>query len=221
MESIKLALKELINNHSVGGHDYDHFLAVEAHALKALEYESLDETTKLQIRLASLLHDADEPKMFNTNNNSNARMLLHMGHFDDTFIEGVIDMINLVSCSKNGDQPVPFRWMAIPRDCDRLEALGEVGIQRCIDYNNHIKMPKHCSDTIRATTIDDVLRCATSERFKAYMNGRPSASMIDHFYDKLLHIGRPQALVSQNAYILEEAHRRNAIMAQFVVDYWN
>lgn len=221
MESIKNALKELMNHHSVGGHNYDHFLAVEDHALKALKCESLDERTKLQIRLASLLHDADEPKMFKTNNNDNARTLLYLGHFDDNFIEGVIEMINLVSCSKNGDNPVPIHWMAIPRDCDRLEAIGEVGIQRCIEYNNHIKMPKHCSETPRANTIEEVFLCATFDRFKAYMNGQPSASMIDHFYDKLLHIGKASALVSQNKYILEEANRRTDVMAEFVVDYWS
>lgn len=220
MDVIKTGLYALMATHAVGGHNYDHCLLVEAHALQALEWEKLDAQTRLQIQLASLLHDVDDPKMFNTTNYSNARGLLKLGNFDDSFIEGIIEMIDLVSCSKNGSNTVPQRWMAIPHDCDRLEAIGVIGIRRCIEYNDHIKMPKHGIDTPRATTLEEVLNYATSERFRAYMNGRSSTSMIDHFYDKLLHIGQPHALVSQNRYILEEAERRNAIMAQYVVDYW-
>lgn len=220
---IELELQELMKNSNVGGHGIDHFIDVADHATLAVQYENLDEQTKLQIILAALLHDADEKKLFTTKNNSNARTILDkVIDFPnkDTFIEDIIDMINLVSCSEHGDDEVPHPWMAIPRDCDRLTAIGEIGIKRCKEFTDHIKNPYHTDDTPRATSVEEVLANATYERFVGYKSGVPSTSMIDHYYDKLLHIGRPECLRSQNKYILEEANRRNGLMATFVVDYW-
>ena len=132
----------------------------------------------------------------------------------------IIEMIDLVSCSKNGDSEPPEPWMAIPRDCDRLEAIGQIGIDRCREFTIHKKAPFHTETTPRAQTIEDVWKAATPERFDAYMKGVNSISMIDHYYDKLLHIGRPEKLRSQNPYILRQAAKRNDVMASFVVDYW-
>ncbi|CAK7994550.1 Hypothetical protein POVR1_LOCUS74 [uncultured virus] len=53
-----------------------------------------------------------------------------------------------------------------------------------------------------------------------YSQGEKSQSMIDHYYDKLLHIGQPRALKSQNSYILLEAEKRNHQMIEYVLTYW-
>lgn len=100
---------------------------------------------------------------------------------------------------------------------EKLESNGVWNIIRCAQ---HCKRPLHDSNTLRARTIEEVLKLATQERFNLYKNGKSSPTMIDHYYDKLLHIGPPQCLKSQNKYILQEANRRNAIMATFVVEYW-
>ena len=144
--------------------------------------------------------------------------LIHISQ--EEFIQGIIDMISLVSCSENGDSEPPFPWMAIPRDCDRLEAIGEIGIKRCKDFMVEKKGLFHTDNTPIATTKQEVELAANPERFKAYMRGVKSASMIDHYYDKLLHIGKPECLRSQNPYILQEASRRNGVMTNYVIDYW-
>ena len=237
---IILELNELMNGVNVAGHNYDHFIAVRDHAIEALKHEIISDRKKLQVELAALLHDVDDRKLFPNNkvsqsdsrksqpydreDNVNARMILEKSIKNiedaDEFIEGIIVLINLVACSKNGDSEPPKPWMAIPRDCDRLEAIGQIGIDRCRDLCIQKKYPFHLDSTPRAYDHQHVLEAATSDRFNAYMKGTLSVSMIDHYYDKLLHIGNAKSLRSQNPYILEEAARRNDSMVQFVIDYW-
>lgn len=240
-------LRDLMKDHDVGGHGMDHMLFVAEHAEEALNHENLPEDTKLQIYLAALLHDADDHKIFkNSHNYSNARNILNrvitiddiallyreklekeddyhnnknacLEGYREDFINFTIEMIELVSCSKNRDSDPPHPWMAIPRDCDRLEAIGEIGIKRCKEVTEHFKSPYHTDNTARVYTEEELWKVATPERFANY---KSSPSMIDHYYDKLLHIGDPERLKSQNYYILKEAKRRNRVMVDFVLNYW-
>lgn len=219
-------LKILMKNHDVGGHGLDHFFAVANHAIKALEYETLSNENKCQVELAALLHDVDDRKIFPKSvNYQNARQILNKVCMDiedkDNFIDKIIEMINLVSCSENGDSEPPIPWMAIPRDCDRLEAIGQIGIDRCKAFTIHNKSPFHLESTHRAYSLEEVMVCASPERFANYIREGKSLSMIDHYYDKLLHIGHPERLRSQNVYILNEATKRNNTMIEFVIQYWN
>lgn len=211
----------------VGGHDISHFEAVRDHAIHAVKYESqLSQRQKFQIELAAFLHDVDDEKLFGRSalkNYRNARKILSCIDIEnkEEFVEGIIEMIALVSCSENGDSEPSQSWMAIPRDCDRLEAIGEIGIQRCLEFTKHKQSPFHVDTTLRALNREEVWAAATKERFDNYIRGVKSISMIDHYYDKLLHIGQSQRLRSQNPYILQEANKRIDIMVQYVVDYWN
>lgn len=239
-------MKQLMTGHDVAGHGVDHMIAVADHAVKALEHEDLHNYIKVRVELAALYHDIDDPKIFKDSKNyENARRLLGEiltpDVIDDFYIEEcnsirnhtlskirycsyfidmIIDMIDLVSCSKNGDKEPPFPYMAIPRDCDRLEAIGQIGIDRCLEFTKSKGTPFHIDTTPRTFTDEEVKLAATRERFMAYMNGSQSLSMIDHYYDKLLHIGAPECLRSKNSYILKEAAARNQIMTQYVINYW-
>lgn len=226
---VQFELQSLIYGVNVAAHDYDHFIAVWNHSIEALKHEQLPERVKLQVELAALLHDADDKKLFPRKDTvrpyNNARTILEKTTKEvdnqDEFIQGIIDMISLVSFSENGDSEPPQPWMAIPRDCDRLEAIGEIGIKRCKDFIVEKKGLFHTPNTPIATTKHELEIAADPARFKAYMSGARSSSMIDHYYDKLLHIGKPECLRSQNPYILQEAARRNDVMTNFVIDYWS
>jgi len=219
---VEVMLRAIMVGHDVGGHGFDHFIAVANHAVAALKYETLSSRKKLEVELAALLHDVDDSKIFpDSMGYQNARSILEKIDVcdKDELIENVIAMIDLVSCSKNGDREPPEPYMAIPRDCDWLEAIGQIGIDRCREFTIYKQAPFHVDSTPRAYTEEQVWMAATPERFTAYMNGAKSASMIDHYYDKLLHIGKPVHLRSQNPYILEEAVRRNHIMVEFIINY--
>lgn len=225
MQKIQQKLQDLLNSHGTGGHGIDHMIAVMEHAKKAVSLEELPEIIKEQIILAALLHDADDIKIFPKSiGYQNAKSLLssyvdeveHVGD-RESFIDDVIKLIDLVSCSKNGDSEPPCPWMAIPRDCDRLEAIGEIGIRRCDEYSAAVGAPDYVHETIKVNTEEELWMVATPERFKNY---KKSISKIDHYYDKLLHIGNPSCLKSQNVYILEEAGRRNRTMIDYVLNFW-
>jgi len=214
-------VSDLMTGRHVGGHGIDHFVAVQDHAIRAVAClgDSIEDELKQAIVMAAFLHDIDDPKIFKDScDNCNARAV--MARIDPSLTETVVEMINLVSCSHNGNDDVKYPYMAIPRDCDRLEAIGEIGIKRCREYAQHIGNPRHLDSTPRAYTVEDLELIATPERFQAYANGAKSVSEIDHYYDKLLHIGKPECLKSNNPYILEEAARRHQVMVDYVLEYW-
>lgn len=189
----------------------DHCRAVADHAAKALEYENLTPRKRLCAELAALLHDLDNKQYFpESTNNQNTRSLLRtvitIDNLDD-FIEEVVALINLMYC----DNEEASRWMYISRDCDCLETL-----------NHRISISKtlHGLATERAYSVEEVSRIATPERFNNYLTTQRSNSVIDHCYDRLLHLAQPGILKSQNAYIITEANKRVDTIKQAIVSYW-
>ncbi|CAK7994551.1 Hypothetical protein POVR1_LOCUS75 [uncultured virus] len=123
IQAAEIHLQTLLVDRDVAGHGFGHMKTVADHAMKALEVETISPSEKLAVSLAALLHDADDEKIFpGSVDNENARKILTtIGAAD---VELIVEMINLVSCSKNGDTDPPKPFMAIPRDCDKAELIG-------------------------------------------------------------------------------------------------
>lgn len=174
-------------------HGIRHADRVMRHASRACRADSVDGITMsddevLAIKLAALLHDADDRKYFSHNNFENARAIMHVVCPDLEPL--VIQMIGYVSSSKNGDDiPKECRgreWMLYPRWSDRLEAIGWIGVVRAWEYSLEMKRPLFTNKTPKAKNVIGLKEIASEKRYLAY-NGR-SASMIDHYYDKLLRL---------------------------------
>lgn len=212
-------LKTILEKNNVcKSHGINHAISVMEHSKKSIEYENnLTEIEKEAIIIASLLHDADDKKFFpNNNDNENTRFILN--DKSQEFINLVVKMIDLVSASKNKDN-IPEdiknkKWMLIPRYCDRLEAIGYIGILRCYQYNQTSNKPLYTQNTQKATNIEEVYKIATIERYNKY-NGI-SESMIDHYYDKLL---RTHLFQIDNKYLLDEAQKRQNVLVDFVIEF--
>ena len=223
-----LRMDALMASHEGSGHGTRHCLRVAEHARLAVDHENcITNDTRAAVIMAALLHEVDDDKYFATENYQNARDILeeimHLGQIlESTWGQLVIEMISLVSCSKNGNSVVEPRWKLIPRDCDRLEAIGAEGIRRCWQYSQSIGRPLFLPETARAANVSDLSAIVTKERFSNYATSRArantygSATMIDHYYDKLLHY-TPDTMLSNNSYVKEEAERRAAIMVDFVL----
>jgi len=203
-------------------HGLGHCLIVLGNMEKAIA--SADERTKkllspqmiVSLKMAALLHEADDHKYFKTENFSNAKDILQEVLPEDAnktkIISDVAEMISYVSASVNGNT-VPevaktnptYLW---PRFCDRLEAIGVIGAVRCYQYNRETSAPFSTESTPRPTNEKELWAMVTAERWLNYQQTGNSASMMDHFYDKLLHIAYFDQDVVQNSFLVEEASAR-------------
>ena len=164
------------------GHDLNHSIRVYKNAMFITEkYPNAD---RLVVALAALLHDVDDHKLFNTENNENARSFLKMymaaddkdndaEYINAEKIEKICTAINSVSFSKNkGLRPDSIEG-CIVQDADRLDALGAIGIARTFAYGG-----KH---------------------------GRSIEESAEHFYEKLLLL-KDQMNTEEAQRIAEERH---------------
>jgi len=166
---------------------------------------SLTEVHSDIIVAAALLHDADDPKLFATRDYANARGALSLAGVFPATAAHIINCIKLVSCSTQAYYEVEIDiqpWMLVARDADRLDAIGIGGVVRCLEYGDSIGRPLAVRDTPLPRTRAELLQCVDVERFERYKRGVPSASTIDHFFDKLVHF---RCNDSGNVYLAEAA----------------
>ena len=117
---------------NAGGHDADHTIRVYRNAIQIAEKEP---GCNIEIAaLAALLHDADDHKLFATENNANARKFLSENGAAEEEIERICAVINAVSFSKNKDRRPETPEAKVVQDADRLDAIGAIGIARTFAY---------------------------------------------------------------------------------------
>ena len=150
---------------NAGGHDAEHTLRVYRNAMKISERE---QGCDLQIvALAALLHDADDHKLFQTENNANARRFLTENRVPEEEIERICQAINAVSFSRNKDKSPLTIEGKIVQDADRLDALGAVGIARTFAYGGEHGRPmqesiQHFHDKL--LLLKDLMNTETGRR---------------------------------------------------------
>ena len=121
------------------GHGADHTMRVYHNAQMIVE--AFPEADSFVISLAALLHDADDYKLFNTENNMNARSFMDSKALSSEIEEQVCSVINSVSFSKNkGRRPETLEGKIV-QDADRLDALGAIGIARTFAYGGKAGRP--------------------------------------------------------------------------------
>lgn len=137
-------VKELFAGNS-DGHGADHTMRVYHNAQMILaEYTEADSFVVL---LSALLHDADDHKLFNTENNMNARTFMERNGIPSETIEQVCRAINSVSFSHNRGKSPETPEGKIVQDADRLDAIGAIGIARTFAYGGKVGRP--LSDSIK------------------------------------------------------------------------
>ena len=123
------------------GHGAEHTLRVYRTALRIADTEpGCDRTV---VALAALLHDADDHKLFDTENNANARAFMAAQGVAPETAEAVCAAVNAVSFSKNRGRKPGTPEGRIVQDADRLDAMGAVGIARTFAYGgSHGRTPE-------------------------------------------------------------------------------
>ncbi|MCR5299388.1 MAG: HD domain-containing protein [Erysipelotrichaceae bacterium] len=142
IENAKRYIEQLFADNA-DGHDSGHSLRVYRNAVKIAE--KYPESDLFLISLASLLHDADDHKLFHTENNENARSFLSSQNIGAETTERICRIINAVSFSKNrGKRPDSLEGKIV-QDADRLDAIGAVGIARTFAYGGKNERPMESS----------------------------------------------------------------------------
>jgi len=200
-------------------HSMEHILAVTQHVKGSVAEASYGETRDFLVVMAAILHEADDVKLFKADGSDNARKILNavLGDCAEKaqVCDDIVEIVDLVSARKNKNSSVPAGedWKLLVRDADRIEAVGDVGIARCYAYNMKVNRPHFLETTPRATTEEELWKIATPERFAAYTD---SVSMIDHYYDKLLHL---QKCASGSQYLELRMKERLQVMVDFCLEF--
>ena len=144
MQQMIDAAKEYIRKlfaENADGHGPEHALRVYRSALLIAETEP--EANKQIVALGALLHDADDHKLFHTENNANTRRFLEEQGVAQETEDRICEAINAVSFSQNkGKRPGTIEGKII-QDADRLDAIGAVGIARTFAYGGkHGRTPE-------------------------------------------------------------------------------
>ena len=131
-------IRELFRT-DAGGHDAEHSLRVYRNACMIAKQETSCDGEI--ISLAALLHDADDHKLFSTENNANARAFLEENHVSPEKIDRICEVINAVSFSQNrGRRPETIEAKVV-QDADRLDAMGAIGIARTFAFGGEHGRP--------------------------------------------------------------------------------
>jgi len=170
MEKIKEYVKDLLAK-EYSGHDYYHCIRVYNNAMLICKDMDCD---KQLVSVASLLHDVDDAKLFDSKDYDNARKILNDLNYEKDFIEKVINIIQDVSF-KGKDSVIPSSLEGkIVQDADRLDAIGAIGIARTFAYGgNHNRL-----------IYDPSIKPNLNMDYNQYKNANNPT--INHFYEKLL-----------------------------------
>ncbi len=125
-------VRELFSACPGGSHDAAHTLRVYRNARMIAAREPDCDT--FVVALAALLHDADDHKLFHTEDNAHARAFLTDQGVDADTMERILAAINAVSFSQNRGRRPETAEGRIVQDADRLDAIGAVGIARTFAF---------------------------------------------------------------------------------------
>ena len=170
IKDLEKELQELFND-DYSGHDYQHLERVYNNALMIMEDIECNEVI---VKLAALLHDCDDRKLFDSSDYDNARRLMNNHHIDLSVQNQVIEIIKEVSFKGNSSVAPASIEGKIVQDADRLDAIGAIGIARCFMYSGAK------SQKMYDFNDQPLLEMNEEEYFNHHSNA------INHFYEKLL-----------------------------------
>ncbi len=194
--------------HDTSGHGFDHTERVYQTALRIAETEpnvNLD-----VIKLAALLHDVDDYKLFGADNArhlTNTHQLLAKHAVPADTQKHVIHIIQTMGYSNaiQGIRPTT-REGQIVSDADMIDAMGAMGIVRTLAFSFATGRP-----VFDATALPETDLNTYTDR------NRKTNTAINHFFEKLLKIR--ELLFTDSAKKL--AAERHKIMVDFLYHFFD
>lgn len=211
MELVLNEVKKLLDNEETG-HGFDHVYRVCLLADKLAAEEGADREI---VRLAALLHDADDYKLFgeeSAKNLTNARRILNSAQIDEEKQQKVLNIIGTMGYTKSlkGIRPVTPEGKAVS-DADMLDAIGALGIIRCLSY-----ALRRCEGATNQLFDKDVWPETDMTMEEARRPNRRADNFINHFFEKLLKL-KFMMLTSAGR---REAEKRHELMEVFLAGFF-
>lgn len=174
-------------------HDFSHVQRVQNTAvhLAGLEMPSASAEMMAIIRLGALLHDVADYKYSGSESAGEERVrgfLQSKGSSAELIarVLGIIAGVGFKNELGRGNMlapPEPPLEVRIVQDADRLDAIGAVGIARCMIYNGAKNHPLHDGVDRSAAGVQ-----LLSKEEYMHKNSTRTGTAIEHFYEKLLRL---------------------------------
>lgn len=198
MEIIEFVNKTLGNDQS--GHDLSHIERV----LTLGRYLQSKEGGNIRIiEAAILLHDCIDSKLFSDLSMQKEKIkdvLLDNSYSSDE-ISAIFAIIENMSWHLQ-NKLVAIEGKIV-QDADRLDAIGAVGIIRCIEYGNSKGRKFYSGENLKKEGDNIVFNKSTN-------------TSLSHFYDKLLHI--KEEMNTKTA--IEIASKREKFLKEFLKEFY-
>lgn len=206
IELIRKFVEEKLSSDKTG-HDLAHIRRVENNALRLCEEENFTDDEISIIIAAVLLHDVIDYKLVDDVEKASREVhdILIMSGANGDEIEEIEDIINNMSFSKNLiERKKLSKYGEIVQDADRLDAIGAIGIGRTFYYGG-AKGHAFYDDTTPTDLVNP-----TEDDYKN------SATVINHFYEKLLKL---KDLMNTDS-AKKEAEIRTEFMKKFLEQFY-
>ena len=182
------------------GHDFYHTMRVHDLARTICSKEGGDMDI---VRLASLLHDVDDRKLFGDNGYANARRFMDSESIDPVIQDVVCHIISQISF-KGEDTVIPDTLEGrIVQDADRMDAIGAIGIARTFAYGGSRGRQMHVPGEMHREGMSEVEYFANQ------------GTSINHFHEKLLKLR--DLMNTPTARVMAE--HRHAYMVGFLEEF--
>ena len=184
-KTIDFVKKSLSRNDA--SHDFAHIQRVYALAKNIASQEKCSIEEEEIVSLSALLHDIADWKYSGseTAGVESARTFLQSLDYPTNDIEKICWVIQRVSfhdeigrSESEIEEMMKNKALCIVQDADRCDAIGAIGIARCLTYGG-----AKGHSLYEHGKIDDIVREISKEQ---YMDQTKKSTTIDHFYEKLL-----------------------------------
>jgi len=202
-------------------HDFSHIQRVVNMALKLCEKEGITKDEQIEvITLAALLHDVHDYKYSGSESagiDAISKYLMEQQYSNELIAQIAYIVKNLSFKSELGgvsvlEDDVKPEWkksLAIVQDADRLDAIGAIGIARCMIYSGAKGNPLY----------DPEIRPNNEITKKEYMDLSRKSTAINHFYEKLFKL-KDLMRTDSGRKIAESRHRfMEAYITQFLLEW--
>ena len=161
-------------------HGHEHMEKVAKNARYIYENTESDyknDHVYIMLLAASFLHDVNDYKYDPDKLLTKQMYDFLMHYFDENDTKLIMNIIDRVSYSKENNAIVlkqKLDWQEvlgdvgcfirdIVSDADKLEAIGKIGIQRCIEYNTHKYFEKNGNNISREQLVNDIITHANEK----------------------------------------------------------